>query len=904
MRPERAPARTKRRLPNFRDLSLRAKIGLGLGGAAILPILVAAAAAVWLQLSGMDEASRREAVRSARVALNLILRQAETQQGEAGDLAADGVLADLLVTSPGAVASYLDAQQERLGSGLVEVADTRGHILAARSSYGATRARALSAGDASATIRAALEYERRVTLTRVGGELALRAAAPVLDDAYQLRGAVAITMPLDAEFADQVKGALAVDVVLYAGDLPSASTFFAADGGRLAGPPASPRVQAALHFASTVTDQSLFGDHAYTFAYSPLQDVDGHRVGALAIATPRDALEAAKVSSARLLGLAAAGAAVLALVFSAGLARRISGPVRRLSEAALAVARGDLEHRIPVETKDEIGELAGAFGVMTRALKENQDRLAARIREIVTLHEIGRVVSSVLSLDDVLQKVTTQVAGILTARTCALLLLDDQGELRLRASTGPLTAPEAWVALARAAGGYALRVDAVENDAELGSLAQAAGLGGAFLAVPLELKDRALGTLAVAGPEPFSDGDQRLCATIADQAATALENARLYGEVTAFSEQLERKVALRTRELVEANSALEKALRELRETQAQLVHSERMAGLGVLVAGVAHEVNSPAAAVKGSVEALGEGVSRLMVRAREIGQLSLPPEARVRFYRLLEALAPRLAQSRIEAPAAVRRQARELALRLEGLGVPSPEVPARTLVELGVAEAAYELATLGGGKGLGALTGYLEEYAYLQRNIASVKTSIHAITRIVGALKSYSHLDQERVSAADLHEGIENTLVILHHELKYGINIVRKFGALPKVPVFVDELNQVWTNIIHNAAQALGGHGEIAIETAQEGEHVLVRITDDGPGIPRDALPRIFEPFFTTKAKGEGSGLGLVIVKRIIDKHEGQIEVESAPGRTMFTVRLPVAGPKAGAQSAAVQGGV
>jgi signal transduction histidine kinase len=164
-------------------------------------------------------------------------------------------------------------------------------------------------------------------------------------------------------------------------------------------------------------------------------------------------------------------------------------------------------------------------------------------------------------------------------------------------------------------------------------------------------------------------------------------------------------------------------------------------------------------------------------------------------------------------------------------------------------------------------------------------------------LKGYSHLDQAKVSATDLHEGIENTLVILHSELKYGINVIRDYAELPAVPVYVDELNQVWTNLIHNAVQALGGKGEILIETRvaddkTEGALVSITVQDNGPGIPPDVMPRIFEPFFTTKPKGEGTGLGLGIVKQIVDKHGGKIDVTSKPGCTRFTVRLPIAGPQ------------
>jgi signal transduction histidine kinase len=227
------------------------------------------------------------------------------------------------------------------------------------------------------------------------------------------------------------------------------------------------------------------------------------------------------------------------------------------------------------------------------------------------------------------------------------------------------------------------------------------------------------------------------------------------------------------------------------------------------------------------------------------------------------------------------------------------------LVEIGAAEAAYQLAQLaqradenaraagreGGAGSLDALVGYLEQYAYLFRNTYAIRTAIRRITRIVGALKGYSHLDQAKVAPADLHEGIENTLVILHSELKYGITVTRKYAELPAVPVYVDELNQVWTNLIHNAVQALGGQGEIVIETGVEDGCVAVAVEDNGPGIPPELKERIFEPFFTTKAKGEGTGLGLGIVRQIVDKHGGQIDVESRPGRTRFTVKIPIEGP-------------
>ncbi|HEY1587292.1 MAG TPA: ATP-binding protein, partial [Polyangia bacterium] len=756
----------------------------------------------------------------------------------------------------------------------------------------------------------ALAYERRVTIARPpdGRELVVRASAPVVDDGFQLRGAVVASVPLDAEFADRLKAQLAADVVVYQADAPTASSFVAVDGRREVGFAAPVDVTTAvLGGATRVIEANAYG-RIFSVGYAPLQDYEGHRLGMLAVAADEDALVAAKLSAWRSLALGGASAVLFALALAALLSRRLTRPLGHLHAGALAVARGDLDHQIVQETGDEIGDLAVAFAQMTRAVKENQERLAARMREIVTLHEIGRAVSSVLGLDEVLRKIVDEVASVLNAERGALLITRPDGGLSIGAGVrlqGAELLPALGEVLQRRGG--PVRIEDVHDDDELRLPAENARVAGPLLAVPLEQKDRNLGMLVVTRKkdQPFTDGDLRLVATFANQAATAISNARLYDEVQKSSEELEIKVKERTFELVVTNRELGKTLDELRAAQAALVHSERMAGLGQLVAGVAHEVNSPAAAIQGAVDNLSENVQRLARRARELSDVKLPPEDRMRFFALVEQLAPRLAGARVEAPAHVRRQARELATNLAQLGVPNAESACRTLVEIGAAEAAYNLAQLaqapdGAGadgaaasiKSLDALTGYLEQYAYLFRNTHAIRTAIRRITRIVGALKGYSHLDQAKVSATDLHEGIENTLVILHSELKYGINVTRDYAELPAVPVYVDELNQVWTNLIHNAVQALGGKGELLIETRVDGSNVAVTVQDNGPGISPHVMPRIFEPFFTTKPKGEGTGLGLGIVKQIVDKHGGIIDVTSKPGCTRFTVRIPIEGPQ------------
>jgi signal transduction histidine kinase len=277
--------------------------------------------------------------------------------------------------------------------------------------------------------------------------------------------------------------------------------------------------------------------------------------------------------------------------------------------------------------------------------------------------------------------------------------------------------------------------------------------------------------------------------------------------------------------------------------------------------------------------------------------MPMPEQRRAELLSLVATAAPGLAERRVISPATVRRNQRELAKQLSATAMDpeSARAAGRALAEMGAEAELVDrlmaiLTDVTDADDVSVAVHYLEEYVYLHRNAATIRSAIERVTRIVRALKSYSHLDQQAsLSSADIHEGIENTLVLLDHEIGDGIKLTRSYGELPLVSAYVDELNQVWTNLIHNAVQALDGHGEIRIESEPRGGGVAVRIIDDGAGIPDDAFPRIFEPFFTTKAKGEGTGLGLGIVRGIVERHGGTVEATSEPGRTCFEVWLPVA---------------
>jgi signal transduction histidine kinase len=176
-----------------------------------------------------------------------------------------------------------------------------------------------------------------------------------------------------------------------------------------------------------------------------------------------------------------------------------------------------------------------------------------------------------------------------------------------------------------------------------------------------------------------------------------------------------------------------------------------------------------------------------------------------------------------------------------------------------------------------------------ERLTREIEASTGRISELVRAIKEYTYMDQAPEQEVDVHRGIESTLTMLKFRLKHGVEVKREFDpGLPGVFAHGSELNQVWTNLIDNAIDAMGGKGELRIRTSRELDYVLVEIIDNGPGIADSVKPHIFEPFFTTKGVGEGTGMGLDTVYRIVRGHRGDISVDSRPGRTNFQVRLPL----------------
>ena len=366
--------------------------------------------------------------------------------------------------------------------------------------------------------------------------------------------------------------------------------------------------------------------------------------------------------------------------------------------------------------------------------------------------------------------------------------------------------------------------------------------------------------------------------------ARATEPSRLLK----ISSEVFRKLAVENPELADVFiSALAK---RMRETQRAFRQQEKMAALGKLSAGLAHELNNPASAAGRAAGDLREAVLKTQSLALSNDVRFSPTEKENLANMQQEAVQRSEAVATLD-PLEQSDKEDDLAVWLEKRGVEDAWELAPALVASGIdAERLEELAAdMKDASLVGALE-WLGTTLELVELADEVEKSAGRISELVGAMKEYSYMDKASLQEVDIHHGIENTLTILGHKLKKGVELIRDYDRdLPRILARGGELNQVWTNLIDNAVDAMNGEGKLRIRTSLEDDCVLVEIVDSGPGIPREVQNRIFEPFFTTKGVGEGTGLGLDIVRRIVvGRHGGDIQVSSKPGETCLRVRLPL----------------
>ena len=341
---------------------------------------------------------------------------------------------------------------------------------------------------------------------------------------------------------------------------------------------------------------------------------------------------------------------------------------------------------------------------------------------------------------------------------------------------------------------------------------------------------------------------------------------------------------------------IEGLYRTARSIESTARQREALITLGTLAAGLAHEINNPAAAAARAVDSLAAEYQTLTAALSQLATGGISPAQLA----ALDALRRELEEGTEAAvlqqdPLALSDREDELSDWLDEHSVDHgwQIAPALAAAGAGTGWCDRAAAALPGPAlqpGLECVASMFSATALL----AEVKESTRRVSELVGAIKSYSQMDRGSVQHIDVTEGLESTLVMLGYRLRDGITVIREYGAgLPKIQAHAGELNQVWTNLIDNAVDAMGGRGTLRLVTRAEGDDsVVVEIIDSGPGMPPKVAARAFEPFFTTKDVGKGTGLGLDIAQRIVvERHGGTIAIDSRPGQTTLRVRLPVRGP-------------
>lgn len=392
----------------------------------------------------------------------------------------------------------------------------------------------------------------------------------------------------------------------------------------------------------------------------------------------------------------------------------------------------------------------------------------------------------------------------------------------------------------------------------------------AYAVAPIFDGDRLWGLLTAfqnTAPRNWNPDEIQLLAQIGEQLGIALKQAESVRQIEARSAELRQ------------------ALKELQQSQIELIQKEKMAALGGLIAGVAHEINNPLGAIKAAASNTQKALQEALDEFPDLHQ-RLNPQEQTIFFQLVNRA---IGSQPLVVSQENRALKRQITAYLQERDIQDARNIADVLMDMGICEDFDFLLPLLKGEHSQWVLHFAYNLSCTFLNNQMILRAVDRSSKIVFALKSYARVEQsEAKQLIKVTDGLETTLEIYYNQIKRNIDLIRDYQDIPAIFGYPDELIQIWTNLIHNAIQAMESGGTLTVAVRPQDNGVEVSITDDGPGISIEIQSKIFDAFFTTKPVGKGSGLGLNICQKIVDKHEGRIQVESQPGHTQFRVWLPV----------------
>lgn len=549
--------------------------------------------------------------------------------------------------------------------------------------------------------------------------------------------------------------------------------------------------------------------------------------------------------------ISALAAVALGIIFS----RSITIPLKYLAAAASRISGGEFGSRVNIATSNEFGELAQSFNRMAEELQRYFKKLQDSEQRLAQFLEAMPVGVFIVNEQGQPYYVNSHAEQLLAKGLVADATTDQLREIyQMYLTESKEIYPKEYDPIRCALQGKSVNIDNME-------------IHQPDKIIPIEV----WGT-------PIYDEQGNIAYALA--AFTDITQRKQAEKLLAeYNRNLEIEVQERTQELSQA-------IEHLKAAQQELIISEKMAALGQLIAGVAHEVNTPLAAIRSSVENIIDFFASDFSELPEFFQ-QLSPERYSDFFTLLE----NSTHQQMTLSSKEKRQLKKaLILELEAHTIEKADTIADTLIDIGVYNNVKPFLPCIQDQSNATILQRAYQISSIQKSAATIKIATDRAAKIVFALKSYARYDHSgKKVVANIVEGIETVLTLYHNQFKQGVEVIRNYEPnLPSVLCYPDELNQVWTNLIHNALQAMDYKGTLTIEVKQQNRSILVKIIDSGKGISPEIIPRIFEPFFTTKLPGEGSGLGLDIARKIIERHTGKIEVNSLPGKTIFTVSFPI----------------